>query len=69
MSMLYNVVLFIIVLALCYVLFSYKKIKGMKEGTQEMAEMALIIRLAANPFMKTEYKPIAIVVNGDISPL
>ena len=62
MSMLYNVVLFIIVLALCYVLFSYKKIKGMKEGTQEMAEMALIIRRGANTFMKTEYKTIAIVV-------
>lgn len=62
MGILWYIVLFIIVLSLAYVFFCYKKIKAMKEGTVEMAEMALIIRNGANTFMKTEYKTIAIVV-------
>ena len=62
MGILWYIVLFIIVLSLAYVFFCYKKIKAMKEGTAEMAEMALIIRNGANTFMKTEYKTIAIVV-------
>ena len=62
MGILWYIVLFIIVLSLAYVFFCYKKIKAMKEGTVEIAEMALIIRNGANTFVKTEYKTIAIVV-------
>lgn len=60
--MFWYIVLCIIVLALAYVFFSYRKIKAMEEGTAEMAEMAGIIRSGAGTFMKTEYRTIAIVV-------
>ena len=52
----------LIILAICYVIFNYFRIRRMKEGTQEMVEMAGIIRSGASTFMKTEYKTIAIVV-------
>ena len=60
--MIWYLVLFVIVLAIAYVAFNYAKIKAMKEGTEEMAEMAGIIREGAATFMKTEYKTILIVV-------
>ena len=60
--MAYYIVLSVIVLTLLYVLFSFIRIKKMKEGTSEMAEMAKIIRDGASTFMKTEYKIITIVV-------
>ena len=60
--MFWYIVLCIIVLALAYVFFSYRKVKAMEEGTAEMAEMAGIIRSGAGTFMKTEYRTIAIVV-------
>ncbi|MGN0906943.1 MAG: sodium-translocating pyrophosphatase [Bullifex sp.] len=62
MGMFWYIVLCIITLALAYVFFSYRKIKAMEEGTEEMAEMAGIIRSGAGTFMKTEYRTIAIVV-------
>ncbi|MBQ6036044.1 MAG: sodium-translocating pyrophosphatase [Lachnospiraceae bacterium] len=56
------VVLFVIVLALAYVAFNYARIKAMKEGTEEMADLAGIIRSGADQFMKTEYRTILIVL-------
>ena len=56
------IVLGVIVLTLIYVAFNFFRIKKMNEGTEEMVEMAAIIRSGANTFMKTEYKMIAIVV-------
>ena len=58
----YYVVIAAIVLAVAYVVFNYLKIKKMKEGTAEMAEMAAIIRDGASTFLKTEFRTIAIVV-------
>lgn len=56
------IVLCVIVLAVCYIFFNFLKVKRMKEGTEEMAEMAGIIRSGSVTFLKTEYKTIAIVV-------
>lgn len=56
------VILAVIVLAIAYIFFNFFRIRRMKEGTPEMAEMAGIIRSGANTFMKTEYKTITIVV-------
>ena len=49
-------ILSVIVLAIAYVIFNYVHIKGMNEGTDEMKEMAQIIRDGANTFIKTHYK-------------
>ena len=56
------IVLCVIVLAVCYILFNFLKVKRMKEGTEEMVEMAGIIRSGATTFLKTEYKTILWVV-------
>ena len=56
------IVLCVIVLAVCYILFNFLKVKRMKEGTEEMAEMGGIIRSGATTFLKTEYKTILWVV-------
>ena len=56
------IVLCVIVLAVCYILFNFLKVKRMKEGTEEMAEMAGIIRSGATTFLKTESKTILWVV-------
>jgi K(+)-stimulated pyrophosphate-energized sodium pump len=58
----YVLVLAVIAAAIAYVVYSYQRIRKMPEGTQEMAEMAGIIRSGANTFMKTEYKTIVVVV-------
>ena len=58
----YYVVLSIITLAVIYVTFNYFHIKKMNEGTEEMAEMAQIIRDGAGTFLKTEFKMIFLVV-------
>lgn len=60
--MIYNVVLFIIILAIAFISFNYKRIKHMKEGNSEMIEMAKIIRDGSTTFLKTEFKTISIVV-------
>ncbi|MBP5658161.1 MAG: sodium-translocating pyrophosphatase [Clostridia bacterium] len=52
----------VIVLAICYVIFNYIRIRKMNEGTPEMVEMAGIIRSGASTFIKTEYKTIGVVV-------
>ena len=62
MGIIWSIVLGVIILSLVYVFFNYRKIKSMDEGTDEMVEMAAIIRSGANTFMKTEYKTIFIVV-------
>lgn len=56
------VVLCVVILGICYVFFNYLRIRRMKEGTEEMAEMAGIIRSGANTFMLTEYKSIILVL-------
>nr|MCR4707043.1 sodium/proton-translocating pyrophosphatase [Clostridiales bacterium] len=56
------VVLVVICAAIAYVGKNYFDIKRMPEGTEEMVEMAGIIRSGANTFMLTEYKTISLVV-------
>ena len=51
MGTLWAIVLGVIILALVYVFFNYRKIKFLKEGTDEMVEMAGIIRSGANTFI------------------
>ena len=54
-------VLVIVVLAMVYIFYNHHRIKKMPEGTQEMAEMAGIIRDGASAFMKTEFRSIITV--------
>ena len=61
-SLVYTLALCVVALALAYVAFNYMRIKKMKEGTDEMIEMAGIIRSGSNAFMITEYKTISVVV-------
>lgn len=56
------IVLGVIILALVYIFFNYFRIRKMSEGTDEMAEMAGIIRSGAATFLKTEFRTILIVV-------
>ncbi len=58
----YIPVLCVVAAAIAYVAYNYQRIRKMPEGTQEMAEMAGIIRSGANTFMKTEYRTIVVVV-------
>ncbi len=58
----YILVLLVVAAAIAYVVYNYQRIRKMPEGTQEMIEMAGIIRSGANTFMKTEYRTIIIVV-------
>jgi len=61
-SSIIGILIAVVALALCYVLFNYIRIRKMNEGTDEMVEMAGIIRDGASTFVKTEFKAIAIVV-------
>ena len=56
------IILCVIAATICYVFWNYQRIRNMPEGTQEMVEMAGIIRSGANTFMRTEYRTIVIVV-------
>jgi K(+)-stimulated pyrophosphate-energized sodium pump len=47
--------------AIAYVFYNYGSIKKLPEGTNDMVEMAEIIRSGANTFVKTEFRSIAIV--------
>ena len=58
----YWAVLGIIILTLLYILFNFIRVKKMDEGTDEMKEMAGIIRSGASMFLKTEFKTVTIVV-------
>lgn len=53
--------LIIAIAAIAYVVWNYIEIKKLPEGTDEMKELAGIIRDGANTFTKTEYKTVAIV--------
>ena len=61
-----NVLLWLVVgiclLAVCYVIYNYVRIKQMPEGTDRMVKMSAIIRDGANVFIKKEFTTIAIVV-------
>ncbi|MBR0398595.1 MAG: sodium-translocating pyrophosphatase [Eubacterium sp.] len=54
----YLIILCLLALSLIYIFFNHAKIKKMPEGTDDMIEMAGIIRSGANTFMLTEYKSI-----------
>ena len=58
----WHLVLCVVILALAYILFQYARIRKLPEGTDEMQEMAGIIRDGASTFLKTEFRVIAIVV-------
>ena len=62
MEIAYLIVLGLIILALVYVAWNFFRIKKMSEGTEEMAEMAAIIRSGATMFLKTEFRVIGLVV-------
>ena len=55
-------VIVVVLIALALVAINFKLVKGLKEGTAEMGELAKIIRDGAKTFMRTEYKTIVIVV-------
>ena len=55
-------VLCLVILGIAYVFFNYMRIRRMKEGTEDMVEMAGIIRSGANTFMLTEYRSICLVL-------
>ncbi|MBQ6646578.1 MAG: sodium-translocating pyrophosphatase [Clostridia bacterium] len=54
--------LIIVAAAIAYVCWNYVNIKKMNEGTEDMIELASIIRSGARTFVKTEFKMIAVVV-------
>ena len=60
-SVIWYAVLAAVVVALVFVLFNFNKVKKMKEGNDEMVEMAGIIRSGAGTFLKAEFKVIAII--------
>lgn len=62
MNLIFSLVLSVIVLSIVYMVFNFFHIKNMKEGTDEMKEMAQIIRDGSTTFIKTEFKMIFIVV-------
>lgn len=60
-SVFWYAVLAVVVVALVFILFNFNKVKKLKEGTDEMIEMAGIIRSGAGTFLKAEFKVIAII--------
>lgn len=63
--MVYFLVFLITLVALVYVAHNYFKLRRMDEGTEEMVEIAGIIRSGARTFMRAEYKiivPVIIIV-------
>ena len=54
--MVYILVFLIALVALVYVAFNYFKLRRMEEGTEEMSDLAGIIRSGARTFMRAEYK-------------
>ena len=55
-SVFWYAVLAVVVVALVFILFNFNKVKKLKEGTDEMIEMAGIIRSGAGTFLKAEFK-------------
>ncbi|MGI6215426.1 MAG: sodium-translocating pyrophosphatase [Christensenellales bacterium] len=62
MYWLYYLVLGVVAVTLWYVFHNFFRIRSMEEGTEEMVEMAAIIRSGSSTFMRTEYKTVAVVV-------
>ena len=60
-SVIWYAMLAVVVVALVFVLFNFNKVKKLKEGNDEMVEMAGIIRSGAGTFLKAEFKVIAII--------
>ena len=60
-SLIWYAVLVVVVAAFVFVFFNYVKVKKLEEGTDEMVEMAGIIRSGAGTFLKAEFKVIAII--------
>ncbi len=60
----YLIVLAITIVAFVFITRNFFKMRAMDEGTEEMAELAGIIRSAARTFMRAEYKIIIPVVIG-----
>ena len=56
--MLYIIILCLLCLSLVYILLSYLRIRKLKEGTDEMVQLAGIIRSGASTFLVTEYRHI-----------
>ena len=50
----------VVVIALLFVLYNFRKVKKLPEGTDDMVEMAAIIRSGANTFLKAEFRVIII---------
>ena len=55
-------VVFIAVLGVVYASYNFIKVKGLPEGSKEMAEIAKAIRVGANTFLFNEYKVLIPVV-------
>ena len=62
MNTVWLLALCVVVVAIAYVFYNYFRIKKMPEGTDDMVEMAGIIRDGASAFIKTEYRSIFIVM-------
>ena len=58
----YAIVFFISILGMSYAVFNYYRVKNLKEGTEEMSEIAAAIRQGANTFLFKEYKVLIIVI-------
>ncbi len=56
------IILVLCIVAMLYVFMNYNRIKKMSEGTEDMKELAGIIRDGADTFIKTEFKAIIAVV-------
>ena len=56
-------VLVIAVLGSCYATFNFFKVKKLREGTNEMREIAHAIRIGADTFLINEYKVLAVVIS------
>ncbi len=60
-TMYWALVLVVVIAGLIFVLANYNKVKKMPEGTDDMIEMAGIIRSGAGTFLKAEFKVIVII--------
>jgi K(+)-stimulated pyrophosphate-energized sodium pump len=54
------ITLAVVVIALFFVLYNFRKVKKLPEGSDDMVEMAAIIRSGANTFLKAEFRVIII---------
>ncbi len=59
---LWLIVFAISILSILYIIRNYYKIKSLPEGTEDMIDMAAIIRSGANTFIQTEFKYIIAIV-------